>query len=62
VGKEGDGGLGARVGNEGYGAGGGLGARVGKEGDGADGGLGAWGRKVMATIAQMAAEARGGGR
>ena len=41
---------------------GGLGARVGKEGDGADGGLGAWGRKVMATIAQMAAEARGGGR
>jgi hypothetical protein len=47
VGKEGDGG---------------LGARVGKEGDGADGGLGAWGRKVMAMIVQMAAEARGGGR
>jgi hypothetical protein len=36
---------------------------VGKEGDAVmPASARAWGRKVMATIAQMAAEARGGGR
>jgi hypothetical protein len=46
------------VGNEGYGAGGGLGAWVRKV---MVASARAWGRKVMATIAQMAVEARGAG-